>query len=416
MLGTGLISIAISILLASLSTQSSTVVIREVRVIDGTGKAAIQADVVVVGNRIRAITTDSQQWQSGNHTTIIDGRNKTLLPGLIDLHIHLVAGGDTPSDKEALTLFYRTKIPEILNQYLVAGVTSIQSTGDPLDETLRLRDQINRGEIRGPRLYVAGPVVTAVGGHPATTIFRNNPFGRSLVAAEVSNEDEAREQIRFLKRKGVDYVKFVYQGDGVRTQKLRPGIARVIIDEAHKLDLRVGVHSGGIEDTVFLLESGVDTLLHGISQQITDDNVIQLLANKKAYYVATLQVMNRPGAPILRTANTMANLGLVSKHAVKIAVGTDTFLPFFKPGVNTHREAALMVEAGMTPMAVIVAATRTAAEQLQKLSDFGTVEPGKVADLLIVEGNPDQDIQALGSVHTVIREGQIVVREGKLIP
>ena len=397
--------------LTAVSAQDAPLVIQDIRVVDGTGSAAKTADVVIVGERIQAVTSDSERWRVAPGATVIQGGSRTLLPGLIDLHIHLAAGGRCPQDEQAMASYYEKEVPVMLEQYLAAGVTAIQTVGDPVGPSVKLREKIKRGELAGPHLFVAGPVVTAVGGHPAVTIFRNNPFGRSTIAAEVSSEEDARQKIQQLKRQGVDLIKFVYQGDGVRTQKLAPEVARAIIDEAHRLQLRVGVHSGGIEDTEFLLRSGVDTLLHGISEPIRNEGIIERLVKAKTYYVATLSVGTRRRGPPSQGQGRNSNLGLLAKHPVRIAVGTDTFPPGFPPGKNTHREAALMVDTGMTPMAVIVAATQTSADQLGMLSEFGTVEAGKIADLLIVDGNPDEDIDALTKVSMVIREGKVVRRK-----
>ena len=404
-------SIWILTLTPTVSAQDAPIVIHDVRIVDGTGSAAKIADVVIIGERIQAVTSDSERWRAASDATVIEGGNRTLLPGLIDLHIHLAAGGRCPQDEQAMASYYEKEVPGMLQQYLAAGVTAIQSVGDPVGFSVATREKIKRGELAGPHLFVAGPVVTAVGGHPAVTIFRNNPFGRSTIAAEVSSEQDARQKIQELKRNGVDLIKFVYQGDGVRTQKLAPEAARAIIDEAHRLELRVGVHSGSIEDTEFLLRSGVDTLLHGIGQPIRNEDIIEHLVKAKTYYVATLSVGTRRRGPPSPGQGRNSNLGLLAKHPVRIAVGTDTFPPGFPPGKNTHREAALMVDTGMTPMAVLVAATRTSADQLGMLSEFGTVEAGKIADLLIVDGNPDEDIDALTKVSMVIRGGKVVPRK-----
>lgn len=393
--------------------ESADLIITNARVIDGTGTVYNRAVIVITGERIQSIASGETQLSAG---MIIDVQGKTVLPGLIDAHVHLLREDQAPVDDQTLAQYITDGLPAELQAYLSHGVTTIKSTGDIVEPFLQVRDSLARGEMLGPRLFLVGPVLTAHGGHPAATLFRGNPWRRARQSKELTTETEARTAVRQLSELGVDAIKFVYQGSvdekkpylfgpGISLRKITPQIMKAIIDETHTHQLRVTAHTMDLEDAMAVLEAGSDGLEHGVARsQVPDDKLGTLLLERGASYVPTL-ITRRPN--LLKTA--MANLKQLADQGVRIVLGTDTPVGGALSGLTTLKELELMVQAGMSPEQVIQAATRNAAQHLGKLDEFGTLEAGKLADLIIVEGDPLMDITVMHNIEVVIKGGKVVV-------
>ena len=298
------------------------------------------------------------------------------------------------------------KLPNHLANFLANGVTTIKSTGDYVDAIVDVRNRIASGELLGPRLFVAGPVLTAPGGHPAGTWLKNDPWGRAHIAIELETEEQAREAVRRLAAKHVDAIKIAFSGrDNV--PKLSPDIMKAIIDESHRQGLLVTAHTAGEGDAIAVVSAGIDGLEHGVTRgRLTDDHLGSLMRDGGVSYVPTLRVYDTDWWWRV----TSANLKDLSEGGVRIVLGSDTFNPLWHPpGWSTVDETEWMARAGLTPAQIIQAATRNAAEHLGVLDQLGTVEPGKFADLIIVDGDPLEDISALHNVEIVIKAGEVVV-------
>ncbi len=175
--------------------------------IDGTGAVYENATTAITGDRIQTITDAETPF---NATVTIDAGGKTVLPGLIDTHIHFGVG--SAIDEESLAEFLNNGLPANLQEYLSHGVTTIKSTGDIAEPYLKVREQVAGGEIQGPRIFLVGPTLTARGGHPAATVLKDNPWRSAGGSRELTSETEARTIVLQLSQLGVDAIKFVYQG------------------------------------------------------------------------------------------------------------------------------------------------------------------------------------------------------------
>nr|ABX10640.1 secreted imidazolonepropionase [uncultured planctomycete 3FN] len=380
----------------------STLVIENARVIVGNGEVKRGVRVVIKGDRIASV--GKQAAPAGAKT--IDARGMTLMPGLIDAHVHLLVRVSSTGQK-ATRQFLKDKLPKKLSNFLSSGVTTIKSTADPIGLILPVRKQLRAGELKGPRLLVVGPAFTSTGGHPAVSICRSNPWCREQVCAEVDDRASAIKAVRSLVDRKVDALKIVYDGNRSGRTKLPLNVMKAIIDEGHRHKLRVTVHTGTQQDALDAISAGADGLEHGVFLgRIAGDDVGDLMKKRGTFYVPTLTVWRT----FSRSGNfprAQANLQGLHRQGVKIAVGTDTF-GSIEPGVSTIRELELMVEAGLSPSDALQAATQSAAEHLGRAKDLGTVEPGKIADLILVDGDPLKDISALHSVKIVVQSGRVV--------
>ena len=407
-----------AVLLAAQSApESADLVLTNARVIDGTGAVYNRATIAITGERIQSITSGEKQI-SADRTIDVDG--KTVLPGLINSHIHFGVGKAV--DEQSFNQYLTHELPAGLQEYLSHGVTTIKSTGDIAEPSIEIRERIARGEIQGPRIFLVGPVLTAPGGHPPATLFRDNPWRRARGSIELTSATEARTAVRQLSELGVDAIKFVYQGStdekkpymwrpDVPLRKITPETMKAIIDESHKHGLRVTVHTADVEDALAVLEAGADGLEHGVNRsRLPDEKLGTLFRKSKASYIPTLSlyVRNRPN----ELEMIMANLKQLADEGARIVLGTDgspTSNAGFGSGFQTLKELERMVQAGMSPEQAIQAATRNAAEHLGKLDDLGTLEPGKLADLIIVDGDPLVDIRMIHNIEVVIKGGKVVV-------
>lgn len=379
--------------------------IENARVVVGNGEVDEMATVVVQGDRIQSIQSESAPSASAHR---IDGRGKTVIPGIIDAHVHFdfgmiqrrTAGRGGETD---------TLAPEYMKDYLRHGVTTVKSCADPLAFVLQLRARVNEGMLSGPRVLAVGPCFTAPGGHPVATLSGDAP------AIEVEDEETARMEVRRLAEKGVDAIKAVLETGGGRKlppspiPRLSPDVLHAIVEEAHRNGLPVTVHTHRADDVRLAVEAGADGVEHGVwDARLDGDQIANLLLQRNVYYTPTLAAVELHQGPNA-LAVAKQNLQRLYNKGIRICVGTDTLVSAMPtPGLSTIREMELMAEAGLPPGRIIRAATRDAADLLGLQSELGTIEPGKIADLVVVDGNPLKDIAALRQVHTVVQSGSIV--------
>jgi len=346
------------------------------------------------------------------------------MPGLIDCHIHLLNFW-TAKDEATMAADIETELPKRLLDFLAAGVTTVKSVCDSEDDILRVRARLASGELAGPRLLATGPAFCAPGSHPATTLLAQNPWLRSRAAIETDSPERAREAVRRLAAKKVDAVKVVHQGGcrpgspyffkaeswGINVQilKLNKAVLGAIIDEAHRHGLKATVHTVDADAAIEALEAGADGLEHGVMEhRLKDDRVVELLLRNRASYVPTLCLIKLEEK---MAEVRYANLKQVADAGVRIALGTDSFCGLSKFGEDTIEEAERSAQAGIGASQILRMATRDAAEHLG-LDDLGMVAPGKLADLLLLEGDPATSIGDLRKLSMVIQNGSIVVDNG----
>ena len=351
----------------------------------------------------------------------IDAGGRFLMPGLIDCHIHLLNMW-TAKDKATMAADIERELPERLNDFLAAGVTTVKSVGDSEDDILRVREMLANGDLIGPRLFVTGAAFAAPGSHPATTIYGQNPWVRSRATIETDSPQRAREAVRRMAEKKVDAIKIVHQGGcrhgepyffkaealGLNVQILRVEreVLDAIIDEAHKHGLKATVHTVDQEAAIEALEAGADGLEHGIMEhKLSGDRVIELLLRNHASYVPTLWLL---GFEEKASEVRYFNLKRIADAGVRVALGTDSFCGFGKFGENTIVEVERSAAAGIAPLGILRMATKDAAEHLGT-DALGTIAPGKLADLILVDGDPAADISALRNVRMVVKDGSTLI-------
>jgi imidazolonepropionase-like amidohydrolase len=359
-------------------------------------------------------------------TGALDLGGLTLLPGLVDAHTHVSSdvsrspgfgppaplGGELPRPRE-LGWFILAKSA---GAFLDAGITTVRDVGSPEDEGIVLREAVRLGIVPGPRILACGRIISATspGGRLFGTMYReaDGPWGM-------------RRAVREQARRGADFVKVMATGarsvlaeDPEPAQLTREEIAAVV-DEAHRLGLRVAAHAEGLAGARLAVEEGVDTVEHGLSLHC-EPKLLERMAARGIVLVPTLstfhdlaeRIADDYAAPLVEQAKRQleeayTTLVAAREAGVPLAMGYDSG----PPGANAT-ELVRMVEAGLTALEGIAAATRVGAAALG-LDDVGLVEPGHAADLLAVDGDPLADVGVLArseAVRLVLRQGEIVVR------
>jgi len=409
----------------------SVVVISGARLIDGNGgPPLLDSEVVITDGLITSVGRGRGPRPEG--AQVVDATGSTLIPGLINMHVHLsaaleadrVAGHMRPSQSgwaAGTGGDERTLLRGALRAQLSLrwGVTTLRDAGGPGRLTQQIRDAINAGLLAGPRVMSSGRIITTTAGH-------GWPNGIRADSAQ-----DLRKAVRQLVEEGVDTVKIAATGGGTRNSN--PAAAQysaeelsVAVAEAHRLGKRVLAHCNGTAGIRNAVAAGVDTLEHlgwlGTDGRLEiDRDVVAQIAAKDLTAVPTLSVAFRPSQddsanlpPLHRQQRQIRpertrELAAMSRMGIRFATGTDTWDPL-------SRELDLMVsELGMTPLAAITAATRSGAEGLGLQAEIGTIEPGKIADLVQVPGDPATDLRALRSVTRVWRSGRLLVENGQVL-
>ena len=393
---------ALSLMSLATARQPAQLVIANVRVF--TGASVIdRATITVADGKILSIAATPPTPAS----VTIDGTGKTALPGLIDVHVHMLLG-ITEVDTQR---FIDNELKERLQTFLRYGVTTVKSAGDPTDLILGIREDLRRGARVGPRLLVVGPSFTARGGHPASTICRGDAWCRANRAAEVDSEEQARREVRRLAQRGVDAIKVVYSSGEPEFNssfpQLRLEIVKAIVAESGSLGLPVTAHVTEESMALEVLAAGVSGVEHGPNTLLDSDALARALKSPERSLVPTLATLAVRTSPSLqlRSRTTAA----LHEAGVRIVVGTDTRLQM-PPGLSTVQEIELLVKAGLSTEAALKAATSVAARHLGLENEIGTLETGMSADILLVRGDPLRNIADLHQVDAVVQASRIVFR------
>jgi imidazolonepropionase-like amidohydrolase len=413
---------------------ATPVLLRDARLIDGTGAPPREhVSLLLQNGRIEKI---GETMIVPKGVSVVELAGKTIMPGLISAHSHL---GLIVDDAEpSATGYTRENVTTQLKQFERYGVTTIMSLGVNRDLVYELREEQRKGRLGGATIFTAGRGIGVPGGAPGLPAAPDQIYRPASV-------DEARKDVDDLAGYRADIVKIWVDK---AAPKMTPEIYKAVIDEAHQKHVRVAAHEYALEDAKQLVADGVDVLAHSVRDQVVDDAFIQSMKEHKVWYVPTFTVdesffvyagqpdfmksdffqeaagpkllakLDAPGyaEKVNQDPQTaqhkkdfavgQQNLKRLFDAGVNVGFGTDSgALPGRIPGFSEHRELELMVEAGLTPIQAITAATGENAKLLHA-ADRGTIAVGKRADLLIVDADPLVDIRNTRTIHAVYHDGR----------
>ena len=440
-------------LAADPSPKPAEVLLSDVAILDvASGERTAGLDVLVRAGHIERIAaTGPIELRAG--VTVIRGTGATLLPGLVDLHAH------PGTSAEPTTMFSRPDPAANLRAYLYCGVTTVVDLGDLGTWSLERRDAVAKGDLFGPTLYAAGPVVTARGGHPVGVLELVLPFwlrwyAIPRYAIEVDTPAEAAAAAEQVAEWGADFLKVIVDRIPPGAPRISEDSLRAAVHVASRRGLRTVAHIGTTDDAVDAARAGVAAWAHGVYRERIPDDRIGEMASFGIPMVPTIVVfeaLSRRGetgrqatqleretvpAEVLaavgelptdpdqasffaqtsralseQRANWRDNVRRLHRAGVTILAGSDMQSGVF-PGAGLHRELAYLHESGLSNVEVIRAATLDAARFLEARDDpsFGLVAVGKRADLLLVDGDPREDLNHLGRIRAVVVRGVPVER------
>jgi len=438
--------------------RSDVFLIRNARIFTADGKTIESGSVLVRNGKIAEIYEGAAPDADKLKATPIEGMGKTLLPGLIDAHVHLAALGGAPG--EGTKYDAREAMRRAAAALLFCGVTSARSMGDPAELSLKLRAEFSSGASLGAQLFASGPIF-AVDGRGAEFLQGEPAAIRNALVPQLirtpKTPDDARKQVRDLKAAGVDGLKAVVEADfegEILADRQDLLLARSVAEEARAQKLPMAAHTGESADVADALEIGATSIEHGAWLDELPDSMLERLAARGVYYDPALSAaeafarfysgnadalsnsMTQQSAPaavlnatrqLLTGGKTVdANKAALFQHAfeqaranllhawkagVPLAMGTDAGSPLVFHGASMHHELQLWVAAGIPTEVALKAATVNAATLLRAAKRIGAIRKGLDADLLLVDGNPLSDIAATERISLVVLKGERIRRQ-----
>ena len=380
--------------------------------------------IIVEGKKIVAVQSGYVDGIKGDQ--LINLKNKTVMPGLIDMHVHLESETNPNAYLDRFTknpgdVAYQALVNAKKN--LMAGFTTVRDLGGT-HVVISLRNAINKGSVDGPRIFTAGVAIGTTGGHADDSNGLNETFKKDLGPADgvINGVEDAAKAVRQRYKEGSDLIKITatggvlsYAKDGMGAQFTIEEV-KSIVQTAKDYGFRVAAHAHGAEGMKRAVLGGVSSIEHGTYMT---PEVMELMKERGTYFVPTViagrsvadsaQIPNYYPEMVKKKALEIgpiiqSTFGKAYKAGVKIAFGTDAGV--FGHGKNA-REFELMHEAGMPALEAIRSATLNAADLLGQSDKLGTIEPGKAADIIAVEGNPAETIQSMSKVKFVMRDGTV---------
>ncbi|MCA9048258.1 MAG: amidohydrolase family protein [Planctomycetaceae bacterium] len=408
------------------AAADASIVIHAGRLIDGVSDQ-VRSDVTLVVQNGTILSANNGFLPPADGDSVVDLKQLTVMPGLMDMHTHLMAQHSKDSYTERFFMEesdYALRSTMYARLTLMAGFTTVRDLGDNGINSVSLRKAINAGWVVGPRIYTSGKSLATTGGHADPTNALRGDYRRDAGPVEgvVNGPDDARKAVRQRYKDGADLIKLTATGgvlslaaNGQNPQFTDEELA-AIVETARDYGMAVAVHAHGAEGMKRAVLAGVDSIEHGT---FMTEEIMDLMKQRGTFWVPTLMAgewvamkSQEPGYFPDVVRPKAAAIGPVMKDTfrrgraagVRIAFGTDS-------GVSRHgdnaREFELMVEGGMTPMQTIQSATIEAARLLRVEDKLGSLEPGKLADIVAVEGDPLADIKAMHQVVFVMKEGEV---------
>lgn len=440
-------------LVSGLEPAAERTIFRDVHLFSAASvQSELHQDVWVRGGLIEAVhPTGASPWPEG--AVVVEGRGMTLMPGLIDLHVHTSASSGPPWE------LFLPDPQSTVEAMLYAGITTAADMGGPNRASAERREALRSGRLLGPRLLISGMPFTAKGGHPIALLelFTPWPVG-ALIKGDWGFEVESPASVDLafeeLLQVSPDYVKLICDEIPLSIPVLSLGIARSVVNRAHAARKKAMAHVGDDGSMRVMADAGVDIFVHGayrgpileetaaliaerhiavaptlgifedfdrlahgdlqpsqLVHEVADPRILQSLRHRPQGYQPPLAFQSWVAAVHRSRQTKLDNVAVLRRHGVTILVGSDSPNAGHFAGAALHQELESLVQAGMTPAEVLRAVTLQNAQALGLEREVGSVEVGKRADLLLVRGNPLESIVATQDIDSVYLGGRRVVRE-----
>jgi imidazolonepropionase-like amidohydrolase len=388
--------------------RKADLLLANARVLTSTGVVMEGASVVVSEGHFSEVSPGRVTTAANAVIDLSDG-GYTVLPGLIDTHVHLIPSGGIDSD-EALARYIADRLPERLESFLLSGTTTILDEGDFWPAISEVKQRIAAGTLRGPRLFAVGLILTAVGGHPASTICRTNPYCQQHRMVQLDTPERAREAVDSMASNGVDGIKVVHEAVDITMPR---DVLDAVIERGRMHGIPVDSHNETVESSIVAAEAGVSRLVHPPRFGSVDGTPFVDLVRSRGVKIAATVGSGGPGNP--KYTPEMAALFDVLKHNVQAIRRRNVLMSFGTdnaggdPSERVWMEVRALEDIGLSPSEILAMMTRDSAVYLGRGDEIGTIEKGKRADFIIVRGNPLDDLSALRNVIVVAKNGTILI-------
>jgi imidazolonepropionase-like amidohydrolase/ABC-type multidrug transport system permease subunit len=433
--------------------RGESYLIRGARIFVGNGKVIESGAILIRDGKIAGVYEGEGPDPKSVKAMLIEASGKTILPGLIDVHVHIAAPGGFGETRSSPP---EPAMERHLAAYLYSGITAVRSVGDSLDAVLKVRGVVNSGEKLGAELLTCGPLFTAPGGHGTEYFSRMPETVRQQAQAQFTripaSAAEARKQVDALKDAGVDCIKAVMDSGGGSQVFNRMDVSylQAILQQAHADGLPAAVHTGDARDVIDAVAAGADSIEHGSFRDRVPDAAFEQMVKQKTFYDPTLSaaeafrdvlqantalldrslvqqvgpkelldstkafLASRDSEAMLQKMRAFPfdiktgtdNFSKAYQHGVTLVTGSDAGNPLVIHGPTVQRELELWVQAGIPPAVALQAATYNAARLLRVENRIGSIQKGNDADLLLVDGNPLEDINAIERISLVFFKGE----------
>lgn len=379
------------------------------RLVTGTGEVVPRGAISIRDGRIEA-TMEGDAVVTAER--VVDAGGRTVLPGLIDTHRHILVWSFARSEED-LRGYMGAEVPRLLEGLLASGLTTVMSPCDFVPEIFEIRQRLSEGDLVGPRLLAAGRCFTGPGGHPVVGVCQGDPYCRSRLAVEVVDPALVREEVKRDVEMGADFIKVIFDQFIVPDTLIEDAILDAIGDETDALGIPLLVHSSNVEEVAKVVGAGADRLVHSPAGDVKESGTAPLLV-EHGVFVASAISWSTPefaaatGQPWNEAdyRNKLDNIRYLVDSGVVVAFGTDNPPPL---GLTEFMYEVEALGTVLSPREVIESMTVQAARFLGVEDELGTLEAGKIADLVVVDGDPLEDLAALGDVVMVVKDGAVVV-------
>jgi len=388
------------------AAQRADLILTNARVITRAGEILEVASITISNGRISSVSPSPVAMTTGQVINLA-GTGYTVLPGLIDTHVHVIPAADIDSD-EALARYLSKSLPERLESFLASGVTTVYDEGDFWPTISETKARIAEGALRGPRLFAVGLILTAPGGHPVSTLCPTNAYCQRNRAVQLDSPEFARRTVDRLAEAGVDGIKVVHQGRGVTMSR---AVLDAIVGQARLRGIPVDSHDETVDGAIEAVEAGVSRLAHPPRiGGVEGTRFVDLVASRGVKVAVTVGDGPRSRTPRLAEFEVVkANVQAMRRRNVLLSFGTDTSGTEAAYNDRLWGEVQTLRDVGLSPVEVLATMTRDAAIYLGRDRELGAIEEGKLADLVIVKGDPLSDLSALRNVVIVVKGGSILV-------
>lgn len=391
-------------------------VFKNVDVWSGPGEVEKGVTVVMEGQLITCVGNDCAVPPGAK---VFEGDGKSLIPGLIDMQLGFYTLSSENQERSPVSTLidYTRQRPEVRRHLHEAGVTTIRSAGDPMGNIHTIKRQIADWKMAGPRIFAVGPVFTAVAGHPAATIYKDNERLKEVYTTQVSDSNRARREVLSVLDAGMDGIKLVLDDFEGKVSKMDSSLASAIVRQAQRRNVWVAIRTGSNADIQLALRLGANVIEYA-SRERLDSTTLRMLKERDALVVPVLissKIISEEVNPdwyLYPAADE--NVALMAQSGIALATGSATGRDV-SFGSSLHSELEFMVEAGLDPHKVLEAACINPLYLFKMDGEFGKIQKGYTAEAVLINGRPWEDIKDIRKVEAVVQDGRLVVENGVVV-